>query len=120
MNMDQRSAVQAGSCRLDIDLGTKLSLDPGFNLEGSALSNYFTWTSAVSASGSVVISGKLRASLPADFMGTAVLNLKCQEPGLSEITMHWVYYADKLKPSTSKNTTVFQVNVKPAGGKLQY
>ena len=120
MNMNQRQAAAAGSCRLEIDLGTKLSLDPGFNLSGSALSNYFTWTEGVSASGGLVISGKLRADLPADFMGTAVLNLKCQEPGLSEITLHWVYAAGKLKPSTSKNTTVFQVNVKPGGRKLQY
>ena len=108
LNVNQKSMFPAGSCRLEIDLGSCV-LNPAFDLEGSALNNYFSWTTSRSAKGNLVIMGNLKAGLPADFMGSALFQLKTQTPGTTIITMHWVYFSDKLKPSKAQSSSNFQI-----------
>jgi hypothetical protein len=60
---------------IQIGLGTKLILDPAFNLAGAAYNNYFTWTSGT-AGGQVQIYGVVNSPIPPDFHGVLSFNIK--------------------------------------------
>ena len=83
-NLNQLSSIPSGSCKIRISLGSNFVIDPGFNLSNAALSNYFTWTSAI-ANGEVEITGDLIAALPADFTGESQFSIKGPLLGTSTI-----------------------------------
>ena len=83
-NLNQLNAVPAGSCKVKINLGSKIVLDPLFNLSTAALSNYFQWSFA-NSNGNSEITGNLIAALPGDFTGAAIFNVKGTTLGTSII-----------------------------------
>ncbi len=74
-NLNQLNSVPNGTIQLRVNLGTKLSVDPAFNLATAPLSAYFTWTSAIVAD-SVIITGTQIATIPADFADVLVFNVR--------------------------------------------
>ncbi len=74
-NLNQLNIVPNGTIKLTIDLGTKLILDPTFNLATAPLSNYFAWSSAV-VGGKQIITGTQIADIPADFDNIATFTVK--------------------------------------------
>jgi SprB repeat len=74
-NLNQTDEVPNGTIQLRINLGSKLILDPAFNLATAPLNNFFTWTSQVVAD-SVIITGTQTAAIPADFDGTLSFNVR--------------------------------------------
>jgi large repetitive protein len=74
-NLNQAEEVPNGTIQLRINLGSKLILDPAFNLATAPLSNFFAWTSAVVAD-SVIITGTQIAAIPADFDGVLTFNVR--------------------------------------------
>ena len=98
INYNVVNALPAGSCKLKIGLGSKMALDPGFDLATVNTSNYFQWTS-VFEGGQVQITGNLIASLPANFLDTVSFNVKGSALGNSTITVNFLV--------TNHNTTTF-------------
>jgi hypothetical protein len=74
-NLNQAEEVPNGTIQLKINLGSKLILDPAFNLATAPLSSYFNWTSAVVAD-SVIITGTQIAAIPADFDAVLTFNVR--------------------------------------------
>ncbi len=65
MSVSHGKLLPAGSCKIKIGLGSKLELDPQFDLNSAGLGSYFKWTSVVN-SGQLQITGELINDLPAD------------------------------------------------------
>jgi hypothetical protein len=83
-------ALPAGSCKLKIGFGSKLVLDPLFDLSTSALNNYFKWTAAMN-SGQLQITGDLVSALPANFEEvTVAFKVKGSIVGKSTITANFL------------------------------
>lgn len=59
-------AIPAGSCKIKIGLGSKLLLEPSFDLNTVELANYFKWTLTANG-GQQQLTGELVAELPANF-----------------------------------------------------
>lgn len=82
--------LPSGSCKIKIGLGSKLELDPSFDLNSAGLGNYFTWSSS-SNSGQVEITGTLSADLPADVTYVNVsFRIKATVLGRSTITANYL------------------------------
>lgn len=83
-------ALPAGSCKIKIGLGSKLVLDPAYNINNTALSNYFKWT-VTENSGQVQITGELIAVLPANVTDVNVsFKVKPSMEGQSTITANFL------------------------------
>jgi hypothetical protein len=83
-------AIPAGSCKIKIGLGSKLELDPAFDVNSAALNNYFSWTSA-NNSGQVQITGDLVNELPANVTYVNVaFKVKASVLGNSTITANFL------------------------------
>lgn len=98
INYNLVNALPSGSCKIKIGLGSKIILDPAFNLSTINTSNYFQWT-ALFEGGQVQITGNLIASLPANFLDTVTFNIKGSILGNSTITTNFLV--------TNHNTTTF-------------
>jgi len=82
--------IPAGSCKIKIGLGSKLELDPQFDLNSAGLGNYFSWTSVVN-SGQLQITGELIKELPADLSSVEVaFRVKGAVEGKSTITANFL------------------------------
>jgi len=82
--------IPAGSCKIKIGLGSKLELDPQFNLNAAGLGNYFSWTSVVN-SGQLQITGDLTKELPVDLNSVEVaFRVKGAVEGKSTITANFL------------------------------
>jgi Secretion system C-terminal sorting domain len=83
-------ALPAGSCKIKIGLGSKLVLDPQFNINNTALSNYFKWTVGEN-SGQVQVTGELISVLPANVTDVNVaFKVKPSKEGKSTITANFL------------------------------
>jgi Secretion system C-terminal sorting domain len=83
-------ALPAGSCKIKIGLGSKLVLDPQFNINNTALSNYFKWT-VTENSGQLQVTGDLIAVLPANVTDVNVaFKVKPSMEGQSTITANFL------------------------------
>lgn len=82
LNGSQANAIPDGSAYIRIGLGTKLIIDPAFNLATAAYNEYFTWSTQVN-SGQVEIFGILHTPLPADFIGELSFDVKANLIGTS-------------------------------------
>ncbi len=91
-------ALPAGSCIIKIGLGSKLLLDPGFDLTNAGGNSYFNWTSSVNG-GQLQLSGELVNTLPATVSSIDLsFRLKVKEEGNSAITANFLI--------TNHNSTV--------------
>lgn len=98
INYNLVNALPAGSCKIKIGLGSKIVLDPSFDLSTVNTSNYFQWT-AFFDGGQVQITGNLITSLPANFLDTVTFNIKGSVLGNSTITTNFLV--------TNHNTTTY-------------
>lgn len=71
LSVAQTDAIPKGSAKIKIGLGSKLSLDPQFDLNSVNSSNLFTWTKEY-ASGQWQLTGDLTSSIPASFQEVVV------------------------------------------------
>lgn len=90
INSNHGQSLPAGTCKIKIGLGSKLVLDPSYDLNSGAMSNYFNWASAMN-SGQLQITGELVAALPADVTEVEVaLKVKGAAMGKSTITANFL------------------------------
>jgi Secretion system C-terminal sorting domain len=88
--MNDGHALPAGSCKIKIGLGSKLVLDPQYNINNTALSNYFKWTVSEN-SGQVQVTGELITALPANVTDVNVaFKVKPSMEGKSTITANFL------------------------------
>ena len=66
LSVAQYEAIPKGSAKIKIGLGSKLTIDPQFDLNTVNSSNLFTWTKEY-ASGQWQLTGDLTSSIPASF-----------------------------------------------------
>jgi Secretion system C-terminal sorting domain len=85
LNNNHGQALPAGSCKIKIGLGSKLVLDPAYDLNSAALNSYFRWTAAEN-SGQVQVTGELIAPLPANVNDVDV-SFKVKGAGLGHSTI---------------------------------
>ena len=90
VNPSQSDVVKAGSCELQIELGDKMKPVHKDVLLKMALNNYFSWSAITDEKGIMRLNGKLTADLPADFVGTAFVDLQCMEAGSSAVRVQWL------------------------------
>lgn len=90
-------ALPAGSAKIKIGLGSKLLLDPGFDLSSAGASSYFKWT-ALENGGQLQVTGELISELPASVTTVDLsFRLKVKDEGNSAITANFLI--------TNHNTT---------------
>ncbi len=83
-------ALPAGSCKIKISFGSKLMLDPGFDLNNAGLGSYFRWTAAEN-NGQLQVTGELINTLPANVTTVDLsFGLKVKEEGNSAITANFL------------------------------
>lgn len=89
-NSNHGQVLPAGSCKIKIGFGSKLTLDSTFDLNSAAMSNYFKWTAAMN-SGQLQINGELIAPLPANVDDvTVAFKVKGTVIGKSTITANFL------------------------------
>lgn len=88
-NLNTAAAVPAGSTKIKIGLGSKMALDPAFDLAAANTSAYFTWTQETQG-GQVQLTGDQTAPLPAGFTITAEFLVKGIIQGTSTITANFL------------------------------
>lgn len=96
LNLDQVTAIPDGTSYIKIGLGSKLILDPSFNLATAPFSNYFTWSSLTSG-GQVQIYGTIHTPLPANFTAQLSFNVKAStstQTGTSTVTGNFLISND--------------------------
>ncbi len=74
-NLSQLNGIPDGTTTVTIDLGSRMILDPAFDLSTAPLSAYFDW-SVATVGGNQVITGTQTAIIPADFADVAVFNVR--------------------------------------------
>lgn len=81
--------VPLGTCKIKIGLGSKLILDPSFNLQNSKASEYFDFTSTLN-SGQIQITGDLKQALPINYLDTLSFDVIGNIQGISTITTNFL------------------------------
>ncbi len=89
LNLNLLNALPAGTCKIKIGLGSKLFLDPNFDLNNTNTSQYFNWT-AVTQGGQVQLTGDLKSILPANFDSICEFRVKGSVVGTSTITTNFL------------------------------
>lgn len=83
-------SLPAGSCKIKIGFGSKLVLDPQFDLSSAGMGNFFKWTSSTSG-GQLQVTAELINSLPANVSSVDVaLRVKGKGEGKSTITANFL------------------------------
>jgi len=88
-NLNTITGLPTGSCKVKIGLGSKLIMDPDFNLNGTNTSSFFDWT-AVEQGGQVQLTGELKTDLPPGYNVTLLLRVKGNLLGSSTITTNFL------------------------------
>jgi Secretion system C-terminal sorting domain len=89
LNLNTANPLPAGTCKIKIGLGSKMVLDPAFDLNNTNTSAYFSWT-AVNQGGQVQLTGDLIAPLPANYSATGIFQVKGNVVGSSTITINFL------------------------------
>ncbi len=89
LNKNISNGLPSGTCKVKIGLGSKIILDPSFNLATVNTSSYFNWT-VIASGGQVQITGDLTTELPANYNDTATFNIKGIILGSSTITTNFL------------------------------
>lgn len=88
-NNNLTNSIPAGTTKVKINLGSKLVIDPSFNVGSANTNQYFTWTSSV-ISGNVQIEGNLVGTIPNNFSDTAIFRLKGAVLGPANVTTNFL------------------------------
>jgi Secretion system C-terminal sorting domain len=89
-SVSQTDILPKGSCKIKIGLGSKLQIDPSYDLATVNGSNYFTWN-VLSGGGQSQIIGDLTTSLPANFQQVEVaFKVLGNQAGHSTITANFL------------------------------
>jgi hypothetical protein len=105
-NLSLVNGIPAGSCKIKIGLGSKLVLDPAFDLtQYNSTSQYFEWTAELN-SGQVQLTGDLKFDLPANFSEVAKFNIQGSVLDYSTTTTNFLI--------TNHNTQVILSDGNPA------
>ncbi|MES2772531.1 MAG: T9SS type A sorting domain-containing protein [Bacteroidota bacterium] len=85
-NTSQTTAIPEGTCVVSIGLGTKMIVNPGFDLSTAPLSAIFNWSTSI-VGGQIVIYGTIKTgvTLPADFSDYAIFELQASGMGSSSL-----------------------------------
>jgi Secretion system C-terminal sorting domain len=109
-NLNTLNALPAGSCKIKIGLGSKLVLNPDFDIANTNTSAYFNWTVATQG-GQVQLTGDLIAPLPANYSATGIFLVKGSLPGSSTVTINFLVTnhntPDVLSDENPNNNTTF-------------
>jgi Secretion system C-terminal sorting domain len=109
-NLNSVNALPAGSCKIKIGLGSKLVLNPDFDLANTNTSAYFNWTVATQG-GQVQLTGDLIAPLPANYSATGIFQVKGSLLGTSTVTVNFLVTnhntPDVLSDENPNNNTTF-------------
>lgn len=65
------NSLPAGTCKIKIGFGSKLVMDPGFDINSAGMESYFKWTSVVNG-GQLQVTGDLVRELPANISAVNV------------------------------------------------
>ena len=74
-NRNQFNVVPNGTINFRVNLGSKLVVNPGFNLATAPLATYFSFAQSI-VGGNVIITGTQIATIPADFDAIATFRVK--------------------------------------------
>ena len=88
-NVNMQNAMPAGCTKIKIGLGSKLIIDPTFNINTANTSAYFNWTVDF-VGGQLQLTGDQIADLPADYDAVAIFNVKGIILGTSTITANFL------------------------------
>lgn len=97
-NLNSTNSIPNGSTKIKIGLGSKLEIDPSFNLMNTNTSNYFSW-SILFSGGQYQLTGDQIAPIPANFNVVAAFNIRGSIVGSSTVTANFLV--------TNHNTTNF-------------
>ncbi len=89
LNRNTVNSLPIGSCKVKVNLGSKLTLSPSFNLSTVNTSNFFNW-SVTSSGGIIQLTGDLISELPANYNDTAAFDVKGIILGNSTITTNFL------------------------------
>lgn len=97
LNLNQLNGLPSGTCKIKIGLGSKLVLDPDFDLANTNTSAYFNWTAAT-VGGQVQLTGDLVNQVPSNYSTICIIRVKGSLQGSSTVTTNFLI--------TNHNTTV--------------
>jgi hypothetical protein len=84
------NSIPAGTAKIKIGFGSRIKLDPTFNMNLAGLNHFITWTSSV-ANGQLELTGELTGEIPMDFEEFDVFfKVKGVMPGRSTITANFL------------------------------
>lgn len=90
LNDNHGKAIPKGSSKIKIGLGSKLELDPSFNMNSAELSGYFSWSKEENG-GQIQITGDLVNDLPASVTAVDVFfKVRATMQGTSTITANFL------------------------------
>ncbi len=89
LNLNTASGVPSGSCKIKIGLGSKMELDPSFDLGSTNTSSFFDWTVALQG-GQYQLTGDLKANLPPNYSVIAAFRVRGSVLGTSTITANFL------------------------------
>jgi len=90
LNENHGKAIPKGSSKIKIGLGSKLELDPSFNINSAELGSYFSWSKAENE-GQIEITGDLVNDLPSSVTAVDVFfKVKASMEGTSTISANFL------------------------------
>lgn len=98
-NLNTGNAIPSGATKIKIGLGSKMMLDPAFNLFTTNTSAYFSWT-AESSGGQIQLTGNQVAPLPQNYSDTGIFLVKGFILGGSTITTNFLVTNHNSAPFT--------------------
>lgn len=118
LNGDQINAIPPNTVEIRIGLGSKMILNPTFNLATAPFFNYFTWTSSTVGS-QVQISGVLHTALPPNFAEELVFEVKPSLQGNSTVSGNFLVVNNNpgfiLSDYNNNNFASMSYSVAPEG-----
>lgn len=104
LNNDQQFAIPSGTAYIRIGLGSKMTVDPAFNLATAPLNNYFSY-SVISSAGQTDIYCLINQALPASFAEEMVFNVKVTGSGASTISGNFLIFNNNPSFTLSDNNS---------------
>ncbi|HUM47451.1 MAG TPA: T9SS type A sorting domain-containing protein [Chitinophagales bacterium] len=118
LNGDQLNAIPPNTVEIRIGLGSKMIVNPAFNLATAPFNNYFTWTSTTIGS-QMQISGVLHTALPPNFAEELEFEVKPSLQGSSTVTRNFLVVNNNpdfvLSYYSNNNFAYMSYSVAPEG-----
>ncbi|HEX8334628.1 MAG TPA: T9SS type A sorting domain-containing protein, partial [Segetibacter sp.] len=118
-NLNFNNSIPNGSVRVTIGLGSRLQIDPGFNVATARLSQYFSWTSSFTG-GQIVIVGNQIQAIPPFFLDSTQFRVSGNAIGTSTITANIAPVSNAVDDQDPQNNnsslqyTVYALNIMPS------